>query len=626
VVFEQALFAGQQIKNFVLAGGQAKLRRKNTRQNDGEETVLKPLPWIWTFIRPFRPRLILGYALVTIQLGCIMISPYVTALIVGEVMQNGIRDKFPMYIGLLVGATLLRAIARYFMLMIFETTSQRIILNFRRTVYQRVQDQNYGFFDKTRVGEIMSRMTGDTEAIRGFLSFDIEAVFENVMMFVVSLVIIFTIDWRMSIFMLVVLPVTLLCAYRQSKEIKPLFSGIREQFARLNSICEENIGGNRVVKAFTKEDYEIEKFSKENQAFYNANVASSFVWAKYLPVLEFCAGFLSVISILVGGVMVIWGKLELWKMIAINGYLWMINNPLRQFGWLVNDTQNFLASLEKVAEMMRRRIYIFSPKDAVAPNVRIRGGVEFRNVDFRYDKNNPSAPLALKNVSFSARPGDTVGIVGATGSGKTTLVNLISRYYDVSSGEVLVDGVNVKDYDLRSLRKGIAAAAQDVFLFSDTVEGNIAYGDPDAPMEKVLDAARTADADGFIVQMESGYDTIVGERGVGLSGGQKQRLSLARAITADPSILILDDTTSAVDMETEHTIQMALKEKYSDRTKFIIAHRISSVRAANLILVLENGEIIESGTHEELVKRKGTYYGLFLDQYGEFVNETFEGA
>ncbi|MCL2351790.1 MAG: ABC transporter ATP-binding protein/permease [Firmicutes bacterium] len=597
------------------------MRQRRKRETD--EFAMKPLQWIWTFIRPYRGRMALGFLLLSFSVGAIMINPYVTARIVGEVMQNGIRDRLMLYVALLCGATLLRGVSRYFMLMTFESTSQQIILNFRRKVYKRIHDQNFGFFDKTRVGEMMSRMTGDTEAIRSFIAFDAYAVYENVAMFIAALVIIFTIDWRMSAFMLSVLPVTLISAYMQSKEIKPLFSRIREQFARLNSTCEENIGGNRVVKAFTQEDYEIEKFTKENQAFYDANVASSYVWAKYLPILEFCAGFLGVLSILVGGVMVILGKLELWKMIAINGYLWMINNPMRMFGWLVNDTQNFLASLEKVSDMMRRRIYIFSPEKGAAP-ARLKGGVEFRDVSFRYDRNDPTAPLALKNVSFEAKPGDTIGIVGETGSGKTTLINLIPRFYDATSGEILVDGVNVKDYELKSLRKGIAAAAQDVFLFSDTVEGNIAYGDPETPMERVLDAAKTADADGFIVHMENGYDTIVGERGVGLSGGQKQRLSLARAIAADPSILILDDTTSAVDMETEHSIQTALKEKYSDRTKFIIAHRISSVRAANLILVLENGRIAESGTHEELVRRKGIYYGLFLDQYGEYVNEVAE--
>jgi len=309
--------------------------------------------------------------------------------------------------------------------------------------------------------------------------------------------------------------------------------------------------------------------------------------------------------------------LELWQMVTFGGYLWMINNPTRMFMWCVNDIQNAATSIEKVFEMMRQPILIESPENAVRVE-RLKGAVEFRDVSFGYGFE--STDWKLQNISFAAKAGQTIGIVGGTGSGKTTLMSLISRFYDTTKGEILIDGVNVKEYHLEDLRSNIAYAMQDVFLYSDTVEGNIAFGVPNATMETIYEAAKIADAHEFIEKMEEGYDTIIGERGVGLSGGQKQRISLARAIATEPSILVLDDVTSAVDMETEQRIQAALAEKVlksgTARTTFIVAHRLSSVQDADLILVLENGEIIERGTHNELLAQNGYYCTMYNEQKG----------
>jgi len=579
---------------------------------------MKPFEWVWQYISEYRFRFISGLILCFITASLSLVNPYISGLLVGSIQNGAWRGVLFRYIYIIIGVTLFRTILRYCMLLIFESTSQRITLRLRQDIYGWVHRQNYGFFDTNRVGDIMARMTGDLEAVRIFTSYDIYASFENTIIFVAAIILMFTVSWQLTLIMLTVTPIIAISAIRQSKEVKPAFFNIREQFSRLNSVCEENIGGNRVVKAFTKEDYEIEKFRAENQRYYDAQVKTSDIWRKYLPVLDFCGNFLGVLLLLGGGILVITGRMQLWQMVTINGYLWAVTNPLRMSGFLLNDIQNFFASIDKVSAMLRKRIYIFSP-DNPARSGRLGGAVEFRDVSFGYDRYNPKA-LVLKNISFTAPPGSTVGIVGATGSGKTTLVSLIGRYYDVTSGEVLVDGINVKDYDLRDLRSGIASAAQDVFLFSDTVEGNLAYGAPDAPMDELVEAAVAADADGFIHDLENGYDTIVGERGVGLSGGQKQRLSLARALAVKPSVLILDDTTSAVDMETEHEIQQALK-KYRNRTTFIIAHRISSVKPADQILVMDNGEIIERGTHDELVAAGGYYYSLFISQYGEYAKE-----
>jgi len=579
---------------------------------------MKPFEWVWQYIKKYKFRFISGMAISFITSGLSLVNPYISGLLVGAIQNNTWRGVLLTYICLLAGITLFRTILRYCMLLIFESTSQRITLHLRQDIYAWVHRQNYGFFDTNRVGDIMARMTGDLDAVRHFTAFVIYAVFENVFIFIAAIVLMFTVSWQLTLMMLAAAPLILISTVRQSREVKPAFFNIREHFSKLNSVCEENIGGNRVVKAFTKENYEIGKFTADNQGYYDAQVKASDIWRKYLPVLDFCANLLNVLLLLGGGILVILGKLQLWQMVTLNGYLWAVNNPLRMSGWILNDIQNFFASIDKITAMLQKRIYILNP-DNPANTGRLNGSVEFKDVSFGYDRHNPNA-LVLKNISFTAPAGSTVGIVGATGSGKTTLVNLIGRFYDVTGGEVLIDNVNVKEYDLRDLRAGIASAAQDVFLFSDTVEGNLAYGVPDAPMEELIGAAAAADADGFIRELENGYDTIVGERGVGLSGGQKQRLSLARALAVNPSILILDDTTSAVDMETEHEIQQALK-KYRNRTTFIIAHRISSVKPADQILVMDNGRIVERGTHDELVAAGGYYYSLFISQYGDYAKE-----
>ena len=332
-----------------------------------------------------------------------------------------------------------------------------------------------------------------------------------------------------------------------------------------------------------------------------------------MPIFEVISASFSVILLVVGGYMVINKTMSLGQFIMVNGYLWMLNNPLHMFGWLVNDYYRFIASVEKIYNTISAKPDIMTPRYP-ADVKKIKGNIEFKNVSYTIEDED-----VLYDVSFKVKAGETIGIIGATGAGKSTIMNLICRFFDATEGEVLVDGVNVKDLNLHTLRDGIGMAMQDVFLFSDTIEGNIAYAKPDCPFEKVKWAAELAEADGFIMEMADGYDTIVGERGVGLSGGQKQRISLARAILKEPSVIILDDTTSAVDMETESHIQVALNA-LKNETKFIIAHRISSIIGADQIFVLDGGRIVESGNHEELLAKKGYYYTVFNHQYGDFNN------
>jgi ATP-binding cassette subfamily B protein len=541
-----------------------------------------------------------------------MLNPYFAGKIVDKVIYGQENELLWIFLGSMIGVTVIKTIVRYNYQIMFERVSQSVIFNIREKLYDRLNQLDFRFFDQTKTGDIMARMTGDLEAVRHFTAWTIYMIFENITILVFAIGFMFYIHPPLALAMLAVTPIIGFFAMRLSFTVKPTFSDIRGQFARLNSVVQENISGNRVVKAFAKEGYEIEKFSKENEAFKEKNLASSRVWEKYLPILDSLAGVLTVVMIVVGGYMVINQSLTMGELVTFNSLIWALNNPMRMAGWLLNDVQRFVASAEKVEELLNTEPEI--KNETKRFNVKqFKGVVEFDQVSFSYGDEQ-----VLNDISFKIRQGQTIGIIGPTGAGKSTLVNLLSRFYDASNGEVRLDGLNVRDWDIHKLRNSMATVMQDIFLFSDTIEGNIAYGNPNASFHAVQAAAKMAEADDFISKLPDGYDTIIGERGVGLSGGQRQRIALARAILKNPSILILDDTTSALDMETELRIQRTLKSLLKEKTCFIIAHRISSVKDADLILVMENGTIIERGNHKELLAKKGSYYKVFKNQVGNF--------
>lgn len=572
---------------------------------------MKAIRWFLSYLKKYKWMMLLGLVLTTMISVLAIINPYVSGLIVDEVITGGKFDLLPRLILTLLVVTAVRGVLRFFYQVVFECCSQGTLYTLRDTVYRRLLEEDFAFYNRKRTGDLMSRQTGDMDAIRHFVAYVIYAVYENILLFGFALIMIFTVNVKLALLMMAVLPFTAITTYLQAREVKPAFQRNRDCFSSLNAFVQENVSGNRVVKAFAKEDYEIEKFNKENDAFRASQLDASKIWMKYVPVFEMLSNLLTIILMVYGGYMVIQGEISLGNMVTVNGYLWMLTVPLRMAGWWVNDIQRFVTSAEKIYDTYTEEPSVKTPENA-PDRKHFKGYVEFQDVSYQADGED-----IVHDIDFSVKPGQTVGIIGSTGAGKSTIMNLLCRFYDTTSGRVLVDGTDVRDLNLYDLRDNIGMAMQDVFLFSDTIEGNIAYARPDCPFEEVKKAAIMADANHFIQALPDGYDTIVGERGVGLSGGQKQRISLARALLKDPSILILDDTTSAVDMETESYIQTQLKKLRNNCTIFIIAYRISSIKDADLILVMDNGRIIERGTHAQLLAQNGYYATAFHNQYGE---------
>ena len=568
--------------------------------------------WFLSFLKKYRVRMIVGLILVFITALLVLINPQISGMIVDEVIEGQHYEKLGILLLIMIGVTLVRSLLRFTFLMCFESSSQGLVYDMREEAYRKLMKEDFNFFNKNRTGDLMSRQTGDMDAVRHMVSHVIYFSFENILVFLMALVMIFSVNVKMALCMLIVLPFTLAVTMSQRRHIKPAFDRVRDCFSSLNAFAQETIAGNRVVKAFAKEDYELEKFDRENDGYRDAQLNAASIWMKYIPMFEVLSQCLTIILMIMGGFMVIDGEMTIGNMVTVNGYLWMLNSPLRQAGWIINDLQRFLTAIEKIYKVYTTEPDIKQPEHVVEKR-KLKGSVTFDHVNYYTNDDT-----VLKDISFHVEPGQTVGIIGATGSGKSSLVNLICRFYDVNQGRVLVDDIDVRNLNLQTLRGNIGIAMQDVFLFSDTIEGNIAYGNPDCTFEQVQAAAKIANADEFIREMPEGYDTIIGERGVGLSGGQKQRISLARAILKDPSIIILDDTTSAIDMETESLIQNELKKISDERTVFIIAHRISSIIHADQILVLDNGRLVERGTHEQLLAKKGYYSTVFHHQYGEF--------
>ena len=562
-------------------------------------------------MKGYRGRYILALCLTVIGQAMYLTSPIFSQNIVDIFIYNenaaeNLETKKELLIMLCCGMvlfTLIRTTIQFNANMLYERCSQGMLSKIRNFLFANVQKQDMTYYDRYRTGDIMTRLSGDLDMVRHSVAWIIKTLLESLVLFGSTTVYFFILDPLMAVCLLALTPLIFIVSGMLRKDVGPKYVDLRERLSQLNTQAQENIAGNRVVRAFAREDYEIDRFQEKNADYSEANKTASLTWLKYFPFIETSAQGLTVVHLIAGGIFVITGRLTMGEYIAFSGLIWTLSNPMRNVGTLINDLQRFLASASKIIEVYYSRPIVVDRDDAKQMPEHLNGEVEFRNVSFSYGETE-----VLKDISFKINAGETVAIMGETGSGKTTLVNLIPRLYDVNKGEVLVDGVNVRMMKLNNLRKNIGMAMQDVLLWSDTIDGNIAFGNSDMPEEDIETFAKAADAAGFVENLTDGYDTIVGERGVGLSGGQKQRISLARALAIRPSILILDDTTSAVDLETEKHIQENLANLDFNCTKIIIAQRISSAKDADKIIILKDGKISEMGTHEELLRNKDGYY------------------
>lgn len=545
-----------------------------------------------------------------------MLYPVITKSIVDDVIIDG---KMELLTGLLAGIFIIglgRCFGGYCKEYTFDAVSVKIGAALRKDLFSHIQGLSMDYFDDTNTGELMARLKDDVDYIWSALGYVGMLVIEVVIHVSIVLYCMFHLNWRLAVIPTVIMVIIGSIAIFMEKKLDKIYEEISEENAALTTIAEENLAGVRTVKAFAREEFEIKKFLSHNRRYYDLNMKQSKVLVRYYPVFQFVGKLLPVAMVILGGGMVVRGEMTLGTLVAFAEYCRNIVWPMEMLGWLTNDMSTAIASYKKINKIYQETSSI---KEAEKPVVlpKVSGAIAFEHVDFfRGDKQ------ILKDISFSLKPGQTLGIMGATGSGKTSIVNLLLRFFDANQGAVKLDGVDARRLSLKQLRGSISMVMQDVFLFSDTIEENIKMGKRNAlDRETMEQAASLAQAQSFIEKMNERYDTIIGERGVGLSGGQKQRISIARAIAKHNPILVLDDSTSALDMETEFQIQRSL-EKLEDTTKIIIAHRISAVRNADEIIFLENGSIRERGTHEELMKQKGLYYKTYLAQYGD---EQLEG-
>lgn len=569
------------------------------------------IKWVWQNLEGRHGFFVTALIISAVTSGFSIVIPKLSQLIIDNVIvgvknaEGAVVHHVEMLAPLLVAIVCVQIAIqslRYLMVVLLEKSSQFLVTGLREKLYENLQRLDMHFYSGVRTGDLMTSMTGDLDLIRHFCSWISYSTVDSVVLLVVTLVFFFTVNWQLALTLLLIAPVIFVVTFLFSRKIRSIYIELREKLSLLNTCAQENIQGNRVVKAFSRQEYEIAKFREKNQEFRRVNLKAAYTWQKYFPAIELLAQSLSVVIILMGGFLVMSGKLTFGGLAVFTSLTWALAAPMRNMGMLLNDIQRFFASADKIIELYFAKPAVADLPAVVAQDEKAEGHVRFDHVTYKY-----KGHTVLRDISFEIKPGETVGIIGPTGSGKTMIVNLMMRFCDAASGSVQLDEVDVRRYTLESLRKNIAMATQEVFLFSDTVEGNIAFNDVDMPMEKVLRYADASCSDEFVREMAEGYDTIIGERGVGLSGGQRQRLALARALAKEPSVLILDDTTSAVDFETEKTIQDNLRQLSFRCTKIIIAQRISSVKDADRILVVRDGRVEETGTHEQLVARGGYY-------------------
>jgi len=591
-----------------------------------------------------------GFISMGIGLAAQMAVPY----IVRAVIDRAIAEVDLRFLGLAAGGVIavqaFRGLFAFAERYSMEYVAQSVIYDLRNTLYDHLQSLSFSFYDHAVTGQLMSRVTSDVETLRRFLGFGMLHLAANVLTLLGVLVILFSLHWRLALVSLVTVPPTAVIVASFSRRVRPKYVAIRQQLAVVTARLQENLTGMRVVRSFAREDDEEERFDRENRGYLERNLEAVRLWAFFFPLMNFITGAGTALLLWYGGREVILGHLSLGTLVAFNTFLLMLIMPLRMLGWIVNLAQRAQAAGQRIFQILDTRSDVRNRPDA-RPIGEIEGEVVFEDVSFAYggpviswlaDPSPVAGPPSaaggtrgtdgsetgggksgaagtgspvVHDINLTVKPGETVALLGATGSGKSTLVNLIPRFYDPTRGRVLIDGTDVRDVTLESLRRQIGVVLQDTFLFSTTIKENIAYGRPEAGLGEIQEAARAAEMHDFITGLPEGYDTVVGERGVGLSGGQKQRVAIARALLMDPKILILDDSTSSVDTETEHAIQAALARLMKGRTTFVIAQRLTTLKNADRIVVLDDGRIVDEGDHDTLLSRSRIYREIYELQF-----------
>jgi ATP-binding cassette subfamily B protein len=576
---------------------------------------------LWRIIRylgKYKRDLVVAYVSMFIALAALLAVPALIEYVIDDGIDGGNRTIVVWGAVAIVVAAIATGFFTFVRSYIFQALSERVGTDLRAEYYRKLQTLNFAYYDRAQTGQLMSRGSEDINSIRRFLMFSMRMLVYGTVMMLAIVVLLFRADPSLAAISLTVLPLLVYTAYRFGRVIRPRFLAIQAQFGEMSSVMQENLSGTRVVRVFAQEKREIEHFDKSLGDLYDRQMEAIKIWSRSYPVMTFLSEVGVAFILWYGGRQVLQGDITIGTLIKFNLYLAMLAMPVRNLGWIVNSMARAIASGDRIFEVIDAVPAIRSPEQPVRIE-NPRGHIAFENVSFTYPG---TTEQVLTAVSLEAHPGKITALFGPTGSGKSTLTALIPRFYDVSGGRVLVDGVDVRDLELASLRQLVAFVQQDVFLFGRSIKENIAFGNPRATDEDIERAARIAGAHAFIIEQPEGYDTLVGERGVSLSGGQKQRVSIARALCANPRILILDDATSSVDTETEYGIQQELRGVMGNRTTFVIAQRLVSLKDADEIIVLDGGRIVERGTHEELIARHGLYsrvYDLQLRDQEEVV-------
>lgn len=558
-------------------------------------------------------RLAFGLAILAmiISISLDMLSPKLTQSMIDDVLLGGHMDLLTPLLLAYAGVGVGRFIFQYVKEYTFDLTGSKIAAQIRRAVFCHVQSLSTEFFDRTGTGELMSRIKDDVDHIWDGLTYVGMLMIEVIIHTSIVLFCMYSLNWKLAILPTIGMAASAVIAIYMEHRLDSVYESISEENATLNTVAEENLAGVRTVKAFAREKYEIGKFLSHNQRYYELNMEQSNIFVKYHPYISLISKILPISVLLFGGVQVMQGEFTLGELSAFFAYSNNIVWPMEMLGWLTNSLSYAVASNRRIQKLYEEKPAVKDPETPVVLSS-VKGQITFEHVSFHKADQHE----ILHDISFTVKPGKTVGIMGTTGAGKSSLIYLLQRLYDVTDGAIYLDGVNIKDLSLHQLRGAMSFVMQDVFLFSDTILENVKLGKKDTlTLSSIKEASRRAQASSFIEKMESQYDTVIGERGIGLSGGQKQRITIARALARKAPVLVLDDSTSALDMETEQCIHDTLRE-LKDVTKIIIGHRISAVCHADEILILENGQIVERGTHDELLAKKGHYYQTFVAQYG----------